>query len=438
MKSISLCFLLILTTPCFAQHITTIAGTGSSGYSGDGGPATNAALSHPFGVACDGSGNVCFADRTNNRLRWISAAGVITTIAGTDSAGYNGEGLAATDAKLNDPVGVAIDAVGVVYIADKGNNRLRMITPATSRLITVAGNGMPGYSGDGGAATAAQLSQPRAVVIDAAGDMYIADQGNNRIRKVVAGTGIITTMVGTGVAGYSGDGGPATAAQLNGPYGLAIDAANNLYICDVDNQRIRKVTPAGIITTVAGNGTAGYSGDWGPATNAQLNEPIGVAIDAEGGILIADGWNNRMRKVAPTGIIHTIAGTGTAGYSGDGGAAISAELNNPYGVCVLPNGNVVVSDYSNNRLRMLYPGSVGVGNIGKADVSIYPNPAIGGHFTIDAPAGAAIHVYDVTGRSVECRDGNTNTFTLPVYGIYIVEVSTINGRYRNTVIFKCQ
>lgn len=435
MRTILFCGILALSLQCTAQQITTIAGTGTAAFFGDGGPATNAAINRPFGVAADATGNIYFADRGNSRVRWVTASGTITTIAGTDSAGYNGEGLAATSAKLNDPTGVTVDAVGVVYIADKGNHRVRVITPATSRLNTVAGDGTAGYSGDGGAATAARLNQPRCVVTDAARDVYIADQGNNRVRKVDMSTGIITTIAGTGTAGFSGDGGPATAAQLNGPYGLAMDAADNLYICDVDNQRIRKVTPAGIITTVAGSGTAGYSGDWGPATSAQLNEPIGVAIDAEGGIIIADGWNNRVRKVDPSGLIYTIAGTGTAGYSGDGGAAISAQLNNPYGVCAAPNGNVVISDYTNNRLRWLYPGGVGVNGAG-ADkgVRIYPNPTRDGRFTVKVPVGnATVSVYDMLGRMVVCEQGNI--YILPAPSIYVVSVVSNGVRFVERIMW---
>ena len=217
---------------------------------------------------------------------------------------------------------MAVDASGNLYIADTGNNRIRKVS-ATGIITTVAGNGSAGYSGDGGPATSAQLDGPEGVAVDGSGNLYIADTCNNRIRKVSA-TGIITTVAGNGSAGYSGDGGPATSAQLSLPAGVAVDGSGNLYIADSGNNRIRKVSATGIITTVAGNGSPGYSGDGGPATSAQLNQPAGVAVDASGNLYIADSSNNRIRKVSATGIITTVAGNGFDGYSGDGGPATSA------------------------------------------------------------------------------------------------------------------
>ena len=218
-----------------------------------------------------------------------STTGIITTIAGNGIAGYSGDGGLATNAELNNPYGVAVDSNGNIYIADTNNNRIRKVNSTTGIITTIAGNGTAGYSGDGGLATNAELYYPYGVAVDSNGNIYIADTYNNRIRKVNSTTGIITTIAGNGTAGYSGDGGPATNAQLNYPYGVAVDSSGNIYIADTDNNRIRKVnSTTGIITTIAGNGNPGYSGDGGPATNAELYDPSGVAVDSNGNIYIAD------------------------------------------------------------------------------------------------------------------------------------------------------
>jgi sugar lactone lactonase YvrE len=249
-----------------------------------------------------------------------------------------------------------VDAAGNFYIADYdgGDNRIHKVTAATGIITTVAGNGTPRYSGDGGSATSAELMNPTAVAVDAAGNLYIADSGNNVIRKVTAATGIITTFAGDGTAGYSGDGSAATTAQLQLPRGLVIDTTGNLYIADYFNNSIRKVTAStGIITTVAGNGTPGYSGDGGPATSAELMNPTAVAVDGAGNLYIADEPNQVIRKVtAATGVITTIAGQGgTRGFSGDNGPAVDSILNDPFGVAVDSAGNLYIDDYDNQRIR---------------------------------------------------------------------------------------
>jgi uncharacterized protein (TIGR03437 family) len=329
--------------------ITTVAGNGTQGYSGDGGPATNAQLYNPFGVAVDASGNIYIAEASNNRIRKVSAAEIITTVAGNGAQGYSGDGGLATSAQLATPTGVAVDASGNVYIADRGNNRIRKVS-ANGIITTVAGNGSSAYFGDGGSATSAELYNPSGVAVDASGNLYIADYGNQRIRKVSA-AGIITTVAGNGSQGYPGDGGPATSAELYNPSGVVVNTSGSVYIADTSNSRIRKVSAAGIITTVAGNGAEGYSGDGGPATSAQLFYPSGVALDASGNLYIADQNNNRIRKVSATGIITTVAGNGAEGYSGDGGSATSAQLNVPFGVAVDASGNIYIADSNNNRIR---------------------------------------------------------------------------------------
>jgi sugar lactone lactonase YvrE len=335
-------------------HIATQAGSGVLGYSGDGGPAASAELSYPTGVAVDASGNLYIVDADNNRIRKVTAStGIITTVAGNGTAGYSGDGGPATSAELDTPFGVAVDASGNLYIVDVNNDRIRKVTASTGIITTVAGNGTFGYSGDGGAAISAELYTPLGVAVDASGNIYIADSGNNRIRKVTASTGVITTVAGNGTAGYSGDSGAATSGELNSPFGVAVDASGNIYIGDSGNNRIRKVTAStGIIISVAGNGTAGYSGDNGAATSAELYSPYGVAVDASGNLYIADTNNLVIRKVAAsTGIINTVAGNGTAGSGGDGGAATGAALSYPTDAVVDSSGNFYIADYNNNKVR---------------------------------------------------------------------------------------
>ncbi len=335
--------------PADSWLIETVAGGGSS--LGDGGPAVAARLDRPRGVAPDGLGNLYIADTSNNRIRKVDAAGVIATVAGDGFPGSGGDGGAAAAAQLNSPAGVAPDGLGNLYIADTSNNRIRKVD-AAGVITTVAGDGRPGSGGDGGAATAAQLNSPAGVAVDSLGNLYIADQNNDRIRKVDA-AGAITTVAGDGTFGYGGDGGAAVAAQLNNPRGVAPDGAGNLYIADAGNNRIRKVDAAGVITTVAGDGTFGYGGDGGAAVAAQLSSPYGVAPDGLGNLYIADRNNNRIRKVDAAGAITTVAGDGTFGSGGDGGAATQAQLNYPSGVALAAAGNLYIADARNHRIRRL-------------------------------------------------------------------------------------
>jgi sugar lactone lactonase YvrE len=342
-----------------AGILTRVAGTSSAGYSGDGGLATNAQLNvgqFTAGVAVDGSGNVYITDSHNNVIRKVAAAtGIITTVAGTGTPGFSGDGGPASSAELNDPTGVAVDGFGSLYVADNGNYRIRKVAAATGIITTVAGNGGNGNnSGDGGPATSAVLSGASDVAVDGSGNFYIMSVG--AIRKVAAATGIITTVAGNGNPGYSGDGGPATSAQLEA-VNLAVDNAGNIYIADRNDDVIRKVTAAtGIITTVAGNGNPGYSGNGGPATSAEMGEPNAVAVDGTGDLYIADTYNFVIRKVTATsGIITTVAGNGAAGPSPAGGLAVLAQLASPAGVAVDSTGNLYFAN--GNVVSKLVPAT---------------------------------------------------------------------------------
>jgi len=351
--------------------ITTVAGGATEGFSGDGGLATSAELAYPGGVAVDASGNLFIADTLNNRIRRVGTNGIITTVAGTNAAGFSGDGGVAANAQLQSPKGVAVDASGNLFIADSLNSRIRRV--GTNGIITtVAGNGTNGYSGDGGAATNAEMHWPYTVAVDAFGNLFIADYGNSRIRKV--GTnGMITTVAGNGANGFSGDGGAATNAEMHWPCAVAVDASGNLFIADSFNNRIREVASGGIITTVAGNGTNGSAGDGGAATNAELSSPEGVVVDASGNLFIADYRNNRIRWVESGGMITTTAGTGAPGFAGDGGPATNAWLNNPFGAAVDAAGDFFFADNANSRVREIAaPGpTLVLNNVGGSNAGAY-------------------------------------------------------------------
>ncbi len=339
-----------------AGVIATVAGDGTAGFGGDGGPAASARLRFPRGVAVDGAGNLYIADSSNNRVRKVNAAGILTTAAGDGTAGFGGDGGPAASARLFAPEDVAIDGAGNLYIADRNNHRIRKID-AAGFIATAAGDGTAGFGGDGGPAASARLLYPQSMAVDGAGNLYIADTDNHRVRKVDA-AGFIATVAGDGTAGFGGDGGPAAAAQLRFPRGVAVDGAGSLYIADSSNHRIRKVDAAGVIATVAGDRTWGFSGDGGPAAAAQLRSPRGVAVDGAGNLYIADTGNQRIRKVDAAGVITTVAGDGTAGFGGDGGPAAAAQLRFPRGVAVDGAGNLYIADRDNNRIRKVNAAGV--------------------------------------------------------------------------------
>lgn len=341
--------LFFLVTPqiIHAQIISLFAGSAMG--LGDGGPATAAGLTIPTGIAIDATGNV-FVNDYGNRIRKIDPSGIITTYAGTGIGGTTGDGGPATAAGISTGWGLTIDGAGNLYIASV--YKIRKVD-VSGIITTIAGTGVTGYSGDGGPATAAQFGTPTDIAFDNAGNMYISDAVNNCVRKVNS-VGIISTYAGTGIAGYSGDGGPATAAQFNNIRSLAIDGVGNLYVGEDVNRCVRKIDAAGIVTTVAGDGTSGFSGDGGPATAAQLSGVTGVETNG-GYIYISDRdyFNHRIRMVDPMGVITTIAGTGWIGFGGDGGPATAAELNTPCGIARYGGGNLYFCDRQNHRVRMI-------------------------------------------------------------------------------------
>jgi sugar lactone lactonase YvrE len=329
-----------------AQNLVSgIAGTGTAGYNGDNMVALDAELDTPFSTVPDTAGNLYIADTYNQRVRKVDSSGNITTIAGNGTAG-SGSG------QLNYPYGLAVAGSGYLYIADAYNNRVLKLNTATLGVEIVAGTGVGAYSGDGNQAVDAELQRPLGIAADSAGNLYIADTYNQRIRKVDT-TGKITTVAGTGVVGYNGDGISAVDAELSYPEEVAVDSAGNLYIADTVNARIRKVNAKGTISTVAGNGTAGYNGDNIAATSAELAYPVGLTIDSNGNLYIADSGNQRIRKLDTSGAITTIAGTGKAGYNGDGITAVTAELSSPTGVSLDSSGKIYIADSQNQRVRAL-------------------------------------------------------------------------------------
>jgi len=330
----------------------TMAGNGTN--LGEGVPATLAQLNHPTGVAVDDSGNVIIAEYNNYRVREVFAkTGLIYTIAGSGNYGFSGDGGPATAAEMWQPTGVAVDHKGNIYISDYQNYCIRKVSHGI--ITTFAGmGGVFGWTGDGGPATAAEIDSPTELCVDSAGNVYVTTDSYSVVRKIDALTGIISTVAGTGVGGYSSDGGAATASALEDPRGIAVDDSGNVFINDTYTFRVRKVSVlTGLISTVAGTGTIGSSGDGGPATAATFNYPRGLSIDPSGNLYIADASNQEIRKVTKsTGIVTTIAGNGTAGYSGDGGAAIFAELDMLYsGVALDKSGNVYIGDLWNSAVR---------------------------------------------------------------------------------------
>jgi trimeric autotransporter adhesin len=320
--------------------IITIAGGGTSGLA-EGGPFSSTSALMVQGMYFDSAGNLYLVDFGNNMFRMVDASGTIRTIAGNGKMGFSGDGGPAASAQLNSPYSVAFDSKGRLYIADFDNCRIRKVD-TNGVISTVVGTGIRGFSGDGGPAVKAQMDKPSGIAIDSKDNLYIADWGNCRIRKVdTAGT--ISTYAGTGKGSFTGDGGPAASATLLYPASIVFDVSGNLYIADVDNHRIRKVDTSGIINTVIGNGITGFSGDGGPALSARIFNPWTPVFDALGNMYFSDASNDVIRKVDTNGIISTVAGCGIGGYAGDGGPATLAKLAEPNCIAVDSEGNVYIA-----------------------------------------------------------------------------------------------
>jgi len=401
MKKLILFIFLIYVHNINAQIITTIAGS-NAGFSGDGGQAIVSKINYPMGITFDTEGNLYFLDAGNYRIRKISTSGIITTIAGTGVQKLGGNDGPAIDAQFNNTANLVFDPSGNLYVSDCTNNQIRKISP--SGIITaVAGNGIDGVTGDGGQALSARISQPWGLAFDAVGNLYFAEYGNHCIRKVSA-AGIITTVAGIGSIGYggfNGDGIKAINAQLLRPTDIVFDKTGNLYICDEGNSRIRKVDASGIISTIAGSGSSVYGGDGGIATDAGFCCAQNIEFDSFGNLYIA-GFG-AVRMVNTLGIISTVAGDGTSGFSGDNGPANASKVSYPFAIAFDPMGNLYISDSWNHRLRKItniVTSIVDFSNSTK-EIFIYPNPT-SGIFTIDSGAKEiqTIDLYDASGRKV--------------------------------------
>lgn len=402
--------------------ITTVAGKGMVAFSGNSTPAANASFGGTTDVAVDSSANFYIADRSGGRIVKVDSRNTATTLAGNGSFKFGGEGGRSTSANLNVPNGVVADGAGNVYLADSFNHRIRFVN-AAGQISTVAGAADSTGLGDGGPATSARVKIPFAAALDGAGNMYIADPEDNRVRKVDS-RGTITTLAGQGTFGFGGDGGPASAALLDFPTGVAVDSNGNVYIADRENHRIRRVTPAGIITTVAGSGRIGFAGDGGFAIDASFNLPHGVAVDAAGNIYIADLFNHRIRKVDTSGIISTVAGNGIAGFAGDGGLATSALLNSPQGVAVDRVRNLYIADTQNHRVRRVNPSGIITTVAGNGSASFLGDGGPATDAALSSPAGLAT---DATGNLFIADSGNDRIrkvlATPPVFTVLPVDIS---------------
>ena len=404
--------------------IATVAGNGSAGFGGDGGPASGSAveLYSPRDAVADASGNLYIADNSNNRVRKIDTSGNITTFAGGGttpggSDGY-GDGGPANQAILSNPQRVCVELAGNVYIADYGHNLVRVVNPGGIISVFAGGGVSTGNLGDGGAATNAVLSTPYGIAIDPSGNVYIADAGNNRVR-VVSPQGLISTFAGGGAAGL-GDNGPATSAQLGGPQGVAADQYGNIYIADTNNNRIRRVDRSNSISTWAGTGVAGFGGDWGDALSANLNSPRSVAVDALGNLYIGDEGNNRIRKITSIDslnnrLIYTVVGNGSAAYGGDGGPATAASIDAPRGVGVDQAGNLYFADTTNQRIRVVSGIAAAAPVVTATLTAVYPGQTT----TLSVSPGAGLGPYEyqwfqLTSGNISYPISGSNSATLTV------------------------
>jgi len=438
MRTLFFVFFSLIASISYAQIISTIAGTGVSGFSGEGGPAINAEFDFLAGVTCDKWGNIYIADRYNTVIQKIDIHGILTRFAGNGSYGHSGDGGPATTASLAlaPTVGLVADSAGYIYISTGG--KVKKVSPS-GIISTVAGDESYGYSGDGGPATAAQLKAPTGLCFDKVGNLYIADEQSHTVRMVNT-SGIISTVAGTGIAGFSGDGGPATNAQLTAPDGITIDIYGNIFIAD--HLRVRKINNAGIINTIAGTGP---DSTWGlsvcfeecDALIMQLNAPTGIVADVHGNVYLSAIVDDAIHKITPGGKARTLVGFFREGYSGDGGPATSAQLHSPTMICLDNEGNLLIVDKGNARIRKVWLGTTYIPYIphGAAHLSVFPSPAAGGSFTCylqsDTNESAHLFITNTLGRVMYTAQCTTNVdvpLSLPLpSGMYFISATTASG-----------
>jgi sugar lactone lactonase YvrE len=424
----------------FAAHaqgiITTIAGNTVTQYIGDGWPATNYSLAQPSGMCVDRAGNIFVSDFADHRIRKIDTHDTLFTISGNGVPGYTGDGGAFPLAEYRNPSGICLDAAENLYICEWYNDVVRKVNRTTGIITTVCGMGLGGYAGDGAPATTAHMETPKGICVDHAGNLYVADYGNHRIRKVDAITGIISTFAGTGTSGYSGDNGAATAAKISYPNAISVDTIGNLYISDYGNNRIRKVAAGtGDITTCVGDGTMGYTGDGGPAVNAKIRRPNSVHISSHGYLYLSDAGNNVIRSVNPDGIITTIAGNGGFGFAGDNGPAVNATFNGPSAVFADDAENLYIADGEASTVRKVTPIVNAVTKLqSPVQFMVYPNPS-SGVFTLQASKVAVtpgkLQVYNSVGQVIYAVNIAAQYATIDLSeqptGIYYVSFKSESG-----------
>ena len=433
MKRIFSIFLLSMSFCSNAQIISTYVGTGVLGFSGDDSLSTIAEIGYPSGLFIDNNNNllVCHQDFVRKVDRRTS---IITSLAGSDTAsslGGGGDGGLATCAEVVAPIALCVDALGNLYIADQWFSEIRKVNISTGIIDTFAGCRLVGSSGDGGQAKNARFNTISGVCIDTIlGYLYISDAYNYRVRRVDIASGIITDFAGTGTSGYSGDGGAATAAKLSRTLGICIDQHHNVYIGDWDNGAIRKVDAYGNISTYAGYGSVGYSGDGGLATAAKLSKSSALCIDSLGNLYFTDENNERVRKIdAHSKIITTIAGDGIVGFSGDGMPATSCEFNHPDGIAIDNDGYIYISDYNNQRVRIIKPSVTNYANEIPSlvdEISIFPNPATSEIFVSSHDKINSIEIVNFVGQTVFKNEYDENNVGISVNmfapGIYYAKV----------------
>ncbi len=441
MKIAVVLLMLFFVHSIHGQTIVTVAGTGSAGLLGDNGPATAATILSFDNIVFDKIGNYYFSDILGCKIRKINTLGIITTVAGTGAHEYGGDGGISTAAQLKFPEGLAIDSLGNLLISDHQNYRIRRIDAATGIISTIAGSGVMGDMGDGGPATAACFF-PAEILFDKHGNLYISDNTYHKIRKVNQ-YGMISTYAGTGFFGFSGDGGPATAAMLWSPTNMTIDSLGNLFFVDEFNYRIRKIDTSGIISTYAGTGVASFNGDNIMATAAQMAP--GHVVFYKGKMYISDWGNHMIRTVDEMGVIHTIAGTGVGGFNGDNISATATQLYTPSGMAFDSCSNLYFGDVDNHRIRKLilnpFCAPDYVSNVAPvSDVKLFPNP-VNDQLHIDIATSKADFVLsDLTGRVLQqgCVSKGSNVLVveeLPI-GLYIIKLTDIDGKIMRSVFCK--